>query len=99
SQFTTKSLFESVHVRVVLMAVRMIGFRSKSLLAAVTPWTYLPRLNLIAVLPLPNRSYATPMRGVMSCHFTCCVDRDGYTISGCAKAVQPGPPIRQLGSV
>src|SRR5690242_8516212 len=54
SQLTTKSLFESVHVRVVLMAVRMMGLRSKSLLDAVTPCVYLPRLNLTAVLPLPN---------------------------------------------
>src|SRR5262245_48482370 len=28
---------------------------------------YLPRLALTAVLPLPNRSYEAPSRGVMSC--------------------------------
>ena len=55
-QFATKSLFVSVHTRVVLTVVRIKGFKSKSLLLATKASMYLPRLNFSAVLPFPNRS-------------------------------------------
>src|ERR1700694_3232426 len=91
SQFTTKSLFESVQVRVVLVVVRMRGLRSRSVLVAEKACIYLPILNLTAVLPFPNRSYATPIRGVTSCQWTPWVDREGYRMSTGADAVYPGP--------
>src|SRR4051812_10317971 len=64
-QFTTKSPL-SVHVRVVLITVRISGFMSRSLLFAVIASMYLPRLNFSAVFPFPKRSYAKPIRGVRS---------------------------------
>src|SRR5262245_42323599 len=77
TQSGTKSLSESVQERVVLMVVRMIGFRSRSVLVAEKASMYFPMLNLNAVFPLPNTSYATPTRGVTSSHFTLCVDPFG----------------------
>src|SRR5580765_6373 len=77
SQFGTKSLFRSVHNRVVLTVVRVSGFMSRSLLVAVTACMYFPRLNLTAVLPFPKTSYATPMRGVTSLQSYPAVDPAG----------------------
>src|SRR4029078_7378606 len=93
SQFTTKSLFVSVQVRVVLIAVRMMGFISKSLLVAGMASMYLPRLTFNAVLPLPNRSYATPTRGVTSIHDAPSVDRAGESMILAQAAFEPGPQI------
>src|SRR6187402_3673708 len=85
-QLTTKSLLLSVQVRVVLMVLRISGFRSRSVLVAEKASMYFPRLNLTAVLPFPNRSYAAPMRALTSSHFTPCVERDGYRICVGAEA-------------
>ena len=48
-----------------------------SLLLAVSACTYFPTFTLIAVLPLPNRSYAAPIRGVKSVQCTPSVERAG----------------------
>jgi hypothetical protein len=56
SQLGTKSPLASFQVRVVLSGVRMSGFKSRSLLLAVSAVTYLPTFTLTAVLPLPKRS-------------------------------------------
>src|SRR3954451_18813168 len=78
SQFGTKSLFESVQVRVVEIVPRISGLRSMSVFVAVNACMYLPRFTFRAVLPLPKRSYAAPTRGVTSLQWTPSVDRDGY---------------------
>ena len=62
---------------VVLIVLRISGFKSRSVLVAEKASMYLPRLNLTAVLPFPNRSYAAPVRTLTSFHLTPCVDRDG----------------------
>src|SRR5262245_54450872 len=73
-QSGTKSWFASVHARVtpaVPKADVVCGIRREGLALAYVPETpapsrYLPRLHFSAVRPLPNRSYATPIRVVMS---------------------------------
>ena len=67
----------SFQPRVVFVAVRISGFISRSLLLAVIASRYFPMLNLTAVFPVPNRSYATPNRGVMSFQSYPGVDRLG----------------------
>src|SRR6187399_791698 len=56
----------SVQVRFALLINREIGLAVAPTPLAVTPATYLPTLNLMAVLPSPFRSYAKPTRGAMS---------------------------------
>src|ERR1700755_1160887 len=46
--------------------IRIDGFAPEARLPTLAPCRYLPALTLSAVLPLPNRSYAAPTRGVMS---------------------------------
>ena len=46
SQFATKSLFVSVHDRVVLIVVRISGLRSRSVLVAEKASIYLPEVDL-----------------------------------------------------
>src|SRR6478752_1348887 len=60
----TKLLFLSVHDRVAFSAMFAAGFASRVNDVRFGPSRYLPMLALTAVLPLPNRSYAPPMRGV-----------------------------------
>ncbi len=48
-----------------------------SLFDAVSACMYFPMLNFTAVLPLPNRSYAAPIRGVRSLQWTPGVERAG----------------------
>src|SRR5262245_52425743 len=63
SQSGMKLLLLSVHARAVVVAARRIG------LSGVLPVgadTYLPRLTLSAVLPLPNTSYVAAYRPVTS---------------------------------
>src|SRR5690349_18906888 len=77
----------SLHVRVVLVASLFTGF-APDVLCAAAPDTYLFRLTFTAVLPFPNRSYAAPIRGVMSFHAIAGVsgnDRSRVGTSG------PGP--------
>src|SRR5205085_6003570 len=57
----------SVHVRDVLFAAATIPL-ARSEYAVVTACTNRPTVNLRAVLPLPKRSYASPMRGLTSHH-------------------------------
>src|SRR5215218_6364456 len=42
------------------------GFALGNRLPTLAPCRYLPRFTFTAVLPLPNRSYAAPIRGVRS---------------------------------
>src|SRR5437868_6648565 len=97
SQLTTKSLFRSVHARVVLTATRISGFKSRSVLVAEKASMYFPRFTFSAVLPFPNRSYAAPTRGVMSLQLTPAVDRDGKSTTFLVS--QPGPPTNESGYV
>src|SRR5262249_9651960 len=64
SQSGTKLLLPSVQVRVALLTMEFAGLfdRSKSS-EKFPPSSYRPTDALIAVLPLPNRSYAPPSRG------------------------------------
>src|SRR6266705_7191380 len=74
SQSGLKLLLESVHARVTphgangptVQRIRSVGFALAQLLEIPMPSRYSPALNLKAVLPLPNTSYATPILGVMS---------------------------------
>ena len=50
--------------------------------------TYRPKLAFRAVLPLPNRSYDTPTRGVMSFQFT---DSFSSVVKSRVGASGPGP--------
>src|SRR4051812_22783869 len=73
SQSGTKLPLLSVHERVTaggapsagLPAIRTAGLVRKYVFWLVAASRYLPTFTLIAVLPLPNRSYAMPPRGVM----------------------------------
>ena len=53
----------SVHVRVALVAARAMGWSDVLPVGAAT---YLPRFALIAVFPLPDRSYVAAYRPVIS---------------------------------
>ena len=57
--------------------MRRPGCGSVSLLLAVTRGQVLAKVALIAVLPLPNRSYAAPRRSVMSFQRISSVDPAG----------------------
>src|SRR3954463_11919291 len=59
-----KSWLASPHARVALSAMLAAGFASRVNDVRFGPSRYLPMLALTAVLPLPNKSYAPPMRGV-----------------------------------
>src|SRR5688572_3989499 len=61
SQSTVKSPSASVQVLLAFVVT------PRGLPMVNTASAYLPSVALTAVLPLPNRSYDTPMRGVMSC--------------------------------
>src|ERR1700674_807739 len=68
-QSGTKLPFVSVHERVTLNGanappvpgIRSVGFALAQLFDTPAPSRYLPRLALIAVLPFPNTSQATPI--------------------------------------
>ena len=74
SQSGFKLLLASVHARVTphgangptVQGIRNVGFAFAQLLEMPMPSRYLPALNLKAVRPLPNTSYARPILGVMS---------------------------------
>src|SRR5215471_10665612 len=74
SQSGTRFLFASVHDRVtphgpngpVVQGKRNVGLEFAQLFEMPIPSRYLPTLNLKAVRPLPNTSYARPILGVMS---------------------------------
>src|SRR5438067_12808839 len=75
SQSGTKLPLPSVHVRVTgggavncdeLPTIRAVGLLAEYVLWFVAASRYLPAFTLSDVLPLPNRSYAMPKRGVMS---------------------------------
>ena len=74
SQSGRKLPFASFHDRVAVVTTRCAGLSPSpkitfaSLPRSAWPATYLPNEPLSAVLPLPNRSYAMPTRGEMSCH-------------------------------
>src|SRR5438128_827297 len=68
SQSGMKFPFVSVHLRLALLTAETIGL-IKSLYPVVTACTYRPTLAFTAVLPVPNRSKATPTRGLMSFQF------------------------------
>src|SRR6202140_873852 len=59
-----KSPLASLQDLVALTAMFAAGFASRVKLVRLGPSRYLPRLNLTAVLPLPNRSYEAPRRRV-----------------------------------
>src|ERR1044071_5371493 len=61
--------FESVTLMAVLVANAAPGL-SASAVAIVSPATPRAADTFTAVLPLPNRSYAAPKRGLMSFQFT-----------------------------
>src|SRR5216117_2781059 len=46
--------------------IRSAGFAVYARLLTLAPCRYFPRLTFSAVLPVPNTSYAAPIRGVMS---------------------------------
>src|SRR5262245_11864699 len=48
------------------IGIRSAGFAPYARLLTLAPCRYFPRFTLSAVLPLPKRSYAAPMRGVTS---------------------------------
>src|SRR5712692_3025827 len=63
----------SVTVRETLVEIATAGFNSS---AVLRPSCVMARAAdaLMAVLPLPKRSYAKPTRGSRSCHFTTCAE-------------------------
>src|SRR5262245_22803637 len=80
SQSGTKSRFESVQVRVVFVTRLVAGSASVPPVAAPprSPDRYLLMETFKAVLPLPKRSYAAPILGVMS--FQCSPGVFGMTM-------------------
>src|SRR5215510_6868324 len=58
----------SVHVRVSVRPTVVCGLFAAAV-AAASPLTYRAAANLTAVLPVPNRSYETPRRGLRSFQF------------------------------
>src|SRR6185436_648038 len=79
------------HARFVWVGMRKIGFMS-SPKSELRPSMYLPMLALTAVLPFPNRSKATPARGVMSFQLTPWVDPVGNETT-VGRRRYSGPPI------
>src|SRR5215475_4729486 len=71
SQSGRPLLLRSVTVRATLVEIATAGFSSS---AVFKPSCTTPRAAdaLIAVLPLPNRSYEKPKRGSTSCHLATC---------------------------
>src|SRR5712692_1289112 len=65
SQSGVKLPLVSVHVRVVALTEELTGWLALAMSTA-SPTTSLPWLNLSAVFPFPNTSYAAPRRGLMS---------------------------------
>src|SRR6185503_11243080 len=65
SQSGTKLALVSAHVRLALFTCWFAGCQSCARLAP-TSVTYRPSVAFTAVLPLPNRSYAAPSRGLRS---------------------------------
>src|ERR1700746_4024780 len=67
SQCGTKSFSKLFQARFVEPEKREMGFRALAYVPRpLVGAGYRPRLALIAVFPLPNRSYAAPKRGLMS---------------------------------
>src|SRR6185436_20997132 len=87
SQSMTLSLLMSFHDRFVVSGRRLAADMSNE--AVVNASGNLPRFPLMAVLPLPNRSYAAPMRGVMSFIDTPSIEPAGYSIAGVMKRFVP----------
>src|SRR3954470_24767745 len=86
----------SVQVRDARLTSRETGFAFAPVPLAVTPATYLLALTLIAVLPSPRRSYAMPMRGVMSFHVRLSEPHSpGEVAQVCSvfRGVMPVPPL------
>src|SRR5712691_9812347 len=65
SHSTTKFPLLSVHGRVALLTDVWTGLLARAR-SVVYEATYLPRLTLSPVFPLPKRSYAAPRRGARS---------------------------------
>src|SRR6185503_20397802 len=80
SQSGRQFVFASVHVRFAVVETRESGLSRPPVIELPSAAArYFPAFTLIAVLPLPNRSYAAPRRGVMSSYDT---PSDGsYTIA------------------
>ena len=74
--------------RVVVTDSPVIGLAGAVAVPESALTTYRPTLAFTAVLPLPNRSYAAPNRGVMSFQFT-----DSFTsvVKSRVGASGPGP--------
>src|SRR6185436_4637298 len=93
-QSGTKFLFESVQVRVALPnapTVADTGLGSGTMASVVpNPSRYLLAVTLIAVLPLPLKSYVRPNFGVMSFQLTCCVSGNVMFRFGTSG---PGPSV------
>src|SRR5262245_1163890 len=66
SQLGTKSRFPSIHGRLALLTEVVSGLFASANDTTCAP-TYRPTDPRIAVRPLPNTSYAAPIRGSMSC--------------------------------
>src|SRR5687767_2239954 len=64
-----RSLFRSAHGRVAVFTVVRNGFRSFLIPTLCSSATYRLTVAFTAVLPVPNRSYATPSLGLRSFQF------------------------------
>jgi hypothetical protein len=87
-QSGVKFPFASVQDRLVVTARAVMGLAGAVAAPESALMTYLPKLALRAVLPFPNRSYATPTRGVMSFQFT---DSTRSVVKSLFGASVPGP--------
>ncbi len=93
-QSGTKFLFVSVQVRVALPnapTVADTGLGSGTMASVVpNPSRYLLSVTLMAVLPLPVKSYVRPIFGVTSFQLTCCVSGNVMFRLGTSG---PGPSV------